>query len=85
MSRIPLDVIEIEFGEDSNYTPPAGADRWSAFSRTGILSALNDEPKADPLITHGGHPRNGRSSAAGTSPPTPSFRHPRRRASPALT
>ena len=25
MSRLPLDVIEIEFGEDANYTPPADA------------------------------------------------------------
>ena len=25
MSRIPLGVIEIEFGEDANYSPTAGA------------------------------------------------------------
>ena len=57
MSRIPIDVIEIEFGEDANYSPPTGAERWSAFSRTDILSALNDnEPRGNPLITHGGHP-----------------------------
>ena len=56
MSRIPLDVIEIEFGEDANYSPPAGADRWSAFRRSAILSVLNDDPQANPLITYGGHP-----------------------------
>ena len=56
MSRIPLDVIEVEFGEDTRYSPPTGAERWSAFSRTDILSALNDEPGGNPLITHGGHP-----------------------------
>ncbi len=56
MSRIPLGVIEIEFGEDANYSPPTGADRWSAFSRTDLLSVLNDEPMGSPLITHGGHP-----------------------------
>ena len=27
--RIPLEVIELEFGEDGSYTPPAEADRWS--------------------------------------------------------
>ena len=35
---------------------PPGADRWSAFSRTDILSSLNDEARGSPLITHGGHP-----------------------------
>ena len=56
MSRLPIDVIEIEFGEDARYSPPPGADRWSAFSRTDILSSLNDEARGSPLITHGGHP-----------------------------
>ena len=56
MSRVPLDVIEIEFGEDANYSPPTGADRWSAFRRSAILSTLNDESTGNPLITHGGHP-----------------------------
>ena len=56
MNRIPLDVIEIEYGEDARYSPPTGADRWSAFSRTDILSSLNDEARGSPLITHGGHP-----------------------------
>ena len=56
MNRLPLDVIEIEFGEDARYSPPAGAERWSAFSRTDLLSSLNDEPRGSPLITHGGHP-----------------------------
>ena len=56
MNRLPLDVIEIEFGEDARYSPPASADRWSAFSRTDILSSLNDEARGSPLITHGGHP-----------------------------
>ena len=54
MNRLPLDVIEIEFGEDAGYSPPPGADRWSAFSRTDILSSLNDEARGSPLITHGG-------------------------------
>ena len=48
MSRLPLDVIEIEFGEDARYSPPPGADRWSAFSRTDILSSLNDEAQGIP-------------------------------------
>ena len=56
MSRIPIEVVEIEFGEDATYSPPADADRWSAFGRTDILSTLNDEPGVNPLITHGGHP-----------------------------
>ena len=56
MNRLPLDVIEIEFGEDARYTPATGADRWSAFRRTNIMPALNDDPSGNPLITHGGHP-----------------------------
>ena len=85
MSRLPIDVLEIEHGEDARYSPPAGAERWRAFSRTDILSSLNDEARGSPLITHGGPPRNGRSSAAGTSPRTPSFHHHQRRNRPART
>ena len=52
MSRIPLDVIEIEFGEDANYTPPADADRWAAALRTDIMAPM--DYTANPGITHGG-------------------------------
>ena len=55
MSRTPLDIVEIEFGEDGSYTPPAEADRWSAFRRTDILSTMDMEHAANPLISHGGH------------------------------
>ena len=54
MSRIPLDVIEIEFGEDANYTPPADADRWAAALRTDIMAPM--DYTANPGITHGGPP-----------------------------
>ena len=52
MSRIPLDVIEIEFGEDGSYTPPTGADRWSAFRRTDILAPMSLADAANPLNPH---------------------------------
>ena len=54
MSRLPLDVIEIEFGEDANYTPPADADRWAAALRTNIMAPM--DYTANPGITHGGPP-----------------------------
>ena len=55
MSRTPLDVIEIEFGEDGAYAPPAEADRWSAFRRTDILATMDLDGAANGLISHGGH------------------------------
>ena len=55
-NRIPLEVIEVEFGEDASYSPPPGADRWSAFGRTPLMSPLNDEPTGNIHITHGGTP-----------------------------
>ena len=56
MNRTPTEIIDVEYGEDTRYSPPPGADRWSAFSRTDILSSLNDEARGSHLITHGGHP-----------------------------
>ena len=56
MTRIPLDVIELEYGEDARYSPPAGADRWSAFGRTDLMPPLNNEPSGNRNITHGGTP-----------------------------
>ena len=56
MSRIPLEVIELEFGEDASYSPPAEADRWSAFGRTDLMPPMDNEPSADMNITHGGAP-----------------------------
>ena len=56
MSQIPLEVIELEFGEDASYSPPPGADRWSAFRRTDLMPPLDNEPSANMNITHGGAP-----------------------------
>ena len=59
MSRIPIDVHEIEFGEDATYTPPAGADRWTAFRRTDLMPAMGVgmlTGEGNPLVTHGGVP-----------------------------
>ena len=56
MSRIPLEVIELEFGEDARYSPPAEADRWSAFGRTDLMPPMDNEPSANMNITHGGGP-----------------------------
>ena len=56
MSRIPLDVIEIEYGEDARYSPPTGADRWTAFRRTDIMPAMSEAGFANPNITYGGEP-----------------------------
>ena len=58
MSRIPIDVHEIEFGEDATYAPPAGADRWTAFRRTDLMPAmgLGLSSEANPQVTHGGAP-----------------------------
>ena len=56
MSRTPTDIIEVEFGEDTRYTPPPGADRWTAFRRTDIMPAMSLSGLANPNITHGGEP-----------------------------
>ena len=58
MSRTPLDVFEIEFGEDATYAPPAGADRWTAFLRTDLMPAMGVgfSSEANPQVTHGGAP-----------------------------
>ena len=58
MNRTPLEVVEIEFGEDATYAPPAGADRWTAFRRTDLMPAmgLGLTVEANAQITHGGAP-----------------------------
>ena len=56
MSRTPTDIIEVEFGEDTRYTPPPGADRWTAFRRTDIMGAMSEAGLANPNITYGGEP-----------------------------
>ena len=56
MSRSPTDIIEVEFGEDTAYSPPPGADRWSAFRRTDLMPAMSEAGYANPNITHGGQP-----------------------------
>ena len=58
MSRIPLNVLEIELGEDASYAPPAGADRWTAFRRTDLMPAmgLGLSGGGNPQVTHGGAP-----------------------------
>ena len=56
MSRTPIDVIEVEFGEDTRYSPPPGADRWTAFRRTDIMAAMSETGFANPNITYGGEP-----------------------------
>ena len=56
MSRTPTDIIEVEFGEDVRYSPPPGADRWTAFRRTDIMAAMSETGFANPNITYGGEP-----------------------------
>ena len=55
MSRAPLDYADIEFGEDAAYSPPSGADRWSAFRRSDLMAPM-DTDFGNPGITHGGPP-----------------------------
>ena len=55
-NRLPLDVIEVEFGEDTRYSPPPGADRWTAFRRTDIMPAMSLSGLANANVTHGGQP-----------------------------
>ena len=56
MTRIPLEVIELEFGEDANYSPPPGVDRWSAFRRSNIIPAMSPSGLANAGITYGAQP-----------------------------
>ena len=56
MSRIPIEVIEVDFGEDFRYSPPPGADRWSAFRRSSIMAAMSPSGFANANITYGGAP-----------------------------
>ena len=56
MSRTPTDIIEVEFGEDTRYSPPPGADRWTAFRRTDIMPGMGLSGDANPRITYGGEP-----------------------------
>ena len=56
MSRIPIEVIEVDFGEDFRYSPPPGADRWSAFRRSSIMAAMSPSGFANADITYGGAP-----------------------------
>ena len=56
MTRTPTDIIEVEFGEDTRYSPPPGADRWTAFRRTDIMPAMSEAGLANPNITYGGEP-----------------------------
>ena len=56
MRRTPTDIIEVEFGEDTAYSPPPGADRWSAFRRTDLMPAMSEAGFPNPNITHGGEP-----------------------------
>ena len=56
MTRTPTDIIEVEFGEDTRYSPPPGADRWTAFRRTDIMPAMSGAGLANPNITYGGEP-----------------------------
>ena len=56
MSRIPLDYLDLEFGEDASYTPPIGSTRWSVFRRTDLLPPMRMDHEGNPGITHGGLP-----------------------------
>ena len=54
MSRIPIEIVEVDFGEDVTYSPPAGADRWTAFRRTDTMPAMSPSGLANAGITYGG-------------------------------
>ena len=56
MSRTPTEIVEVEFGEDTRYSPPPGADRWTAFRRTDIMPAMSEAGFANANITYGGEP-----------------------------
>ena len=54
---IPIEVVELDFGEDANYSPRAvGADRWSAFRHSNIMPAMSATGYGNVNITHGGSP-----------------------------
>ena len=52
----PTEIIEVEYGDagkkvkgrkrhiltDTRYSPPPGADRWTAFRRTDIMGAMSE-------------------------------------------
>ena len=56
MSRLPLDYIDVELGEDSTYTTPAPADKWAAAMRTDLMPPMSLDYAGNPGITHGGPP-----------------------------
>ena len=56
MTRTLIDIVEVDFGEDVRYSPPPGADRWSAFRRTDIMPAMSEAGFPNPSITYGGEP-----------------------------
>ena len=56
MSRTPTEIVELDFGEDANYSPPPGADRWSAFRHSSIMPSMAEGGHGDGNITYGGSP-----------------------------
>ena len=56
MTRTPTEIVEVEFGEDTRYAPPTGADRWTAFRRTDTMPAMSEAGFGNPTITYGGEP-----------------------------
>ena len=56
MSRTPTEIVELDFGEDANYSPPPGADRWSAFRHSSIMPSMGDGGNWNGNITYGGSP-----------------------------
>ena len=56
MSRTPTEIIDVEYGEDTRYSPPPGAERWTAFRRTDIMGAMSEAGYANQNITYGGEP-----------------------------
>ena len=53
---IPIEVVELDFGEDANYSPPPGADRWSAFRHSNIMPTMGEGGYGNANITYGGSP-----------------------------
>ena len=56
MSRIPPEVVELDFGEDAVYAPPPEADRWSAFRHSAVMPAMSESGFGNANITYGGAP-----------------------------
>ena len=52
----PLEVVELDFGEDAVYSPPPGADRWSAFRHSSIMPTMGEGGYGNANITYGGSP-----------------------------